>query len=146
VEQLHNSEVRVVMISLLYLSYSELPDDEADRQVQAIVDKSVANNGLIDVTGALIFTGEHFCQFLEGKAEDVMGLMSSIRLDHRHSDVTVVHKETANARRFASWSLAYTGRSTFISNHLEGVIYASTERDRENAAKSVIGMMQEFAR
>lgn len=134
------------MISLLYLSYNRVPLETADQQVQAIVDKSVNNNKLSDITGALIFTGSHFCQLLEGPEEAVLRLMDTIRIDQRHSDIWVVHQERAVERRFANWSMAYTGRSEFVSSYLLEIINVSEEAERKRVALSTINMMEEFVK
>lgn len=136
----------VIMISLLYLSYNRIPFETADQQVQAIVDKSIKKNRHSDITGALIFTGSHFCQFLEGSEEAVLRLMDTICLDPRHSDIWVVHQEAAVDRRFANWSMAYTGRSEFVSSYLLEIINASEEAERKRVVHSVISMMEEFVK
>ena len=134
------------MISLLYVSYNNIIDKRANQEVQAISHKSVISNKRKDITGALIFTGTHFCQFLEGPEGAVFGLMDKIRHDPRHSDVWVVHQEAITDRRFASWSMAYKGRSNFVGRYLLDIVNASEEAERERAAKSIIAMMDEFVR
>lgn len=134
------------MISLLYISYNRMPLDTADRQVQAIVDKSVIHNKRADITGALIFAGVHFCQFLEGPEDAVISLMDTIRADTRHRDIWVVYQEAASDRRFADWSMAYKGRSEFVSGYLLEIVGASEEAERQKAVKSIITIMEEFVR
>lgn len=134
------------MLSLLYLSYSLLPDETADHEVQNIVDTSVVSNKSASLTGALIFTGVNFCQLLEGPEATVRRLMESIRIDTRHKDISVVHEEALSDRRFGSWSMAYQGRSTFVSGHLMDLISASVEAERAKSVKLIISMMEEFAK
>ncbi len=134
------------MLSLLYLSYSLLSDETADRAVQNIVDTAVVSNKSNGLTGALIFTGVNFCQFLEGPEDALRALMESIRLDTRHKDIWVVHEEAVSNRRFGSWSMAYQGRSTFVSGHLMDLISASVEAERAKSVKLIISMMEEFAK
>lgn len=134
------------MISLLYVSYNRIVDEQSDQEVQAIADKSVISNKSKNITGALIFTGTHFCQFLEGPDDAVASLMDTIRVDHRHSDIWVVYQEAATDRRFASWSMAYKGRSNFVGSYLMDIVNASEEAERQTAVKSVITMMEEFGR
>ena len=134
------------MISLLYISYSLLDAKTADDAVQDIVKTSVARNGSADITGALLFTGVNFAQFLEGPDQAVLNLMASIRQDDRHKDVWVVLQAPTDDRRFGSWSMAYGGRSGFVSRHITDLINTSSEAQRTKAAKKVIEMMEEFAK
>jgi hypothetical protein len=134
------------MLSLLYLSYNEIADELANQEVQAISHKSIISNKRKDITGALIFTGTHFCQFLEGPDDAVSSLAGKIRRDPRHTDIWVVHQEAITVRRFASWSMGYKGRSNFVGRYLLDIVNASEKADREKAAKSVIAMMEEFVR
>ena len=134
------------MLSLLYLSYSLIPDDMADREVQNIVDTSVVNNKSTGLTGALMFTGVNFCQFLEGPEHAVRGLMESIRLDTRHRDIWTVHEKAVSDRRFGNWSMAYRGRSSFVNGHLMDLLGASVEVERAKSVKSIITMMEEFVK
>lgn len=136
----------VFMISLMYVSCNSMPLDTANPQVQAIVDKSVLKNKRADITGALIFVGVHFCQFLEGPDDAVISLMDTIRADTRHNDIWVVYQEAVTDRRFADWSMAYRGRSEFVSGHLLEIVSASNEAERQKAVKSVISIMEEFVR
>lgn len=137
---------QIAMRSLLYMSYNGIADELANQEVQAISHKSIISNKRKDITGALIFTGSHFCQFLEGPDEAVSSLAYKIRRDQRHSDIWVVHQEAVTVRRFASWSMGYKGRSNFIGRYLFDIVNASNDAEREQAAKSVIAMMEDFVR
>ena len=134
------------MLSLLYLSHNGIADGMANQEVHAISHKSVISNKRKDITGVLIFTGTHFCQFLEGPDDAVSSLTDKIRLDPRHSDIWVVHQEAVTVRRFAGWSMGYKGRSNFLGRYLFDIVNASEDAGREKAAKSVIAMMEEFVR
>lgn len=65
-------------------------------------------NAAHDITGLLIFDGMRFCQQLEGRQKDVLGLIDSISKDSRHFDVTVFHQGSLAARRFKNFALAFT--------------------------------------
>lgn len=134
------------MLSLLYMSHSNIADEQANQEVQALNHKSVIINKREDITGVLIFTGTHFCQLLEGPRDAVYDRIDRIRRDSRHSDVWVVLQETITARRFAGWSMGYRGRSNFVGRNLFDIVNASNDAGRENAAKSVISMMEKLVR
>lgn len=92
-----------------YTSVSTTADDNVSGVVNDIVTVSVPRNGALTVTGALIFTGTRFVQFLEGPSSAVRDLRASIGRDRRHINVRTIAAGTAERRRFAHWSLAYAG-------------------------------------
>jgi hypothetical protein len=104
--------------SLCYVSRALLPSAEAKSAVADIVDVSRERNGRLKVTGALLFTGAHFAQVLEGSRAAVRELMLSIERDARHTDVTIVREGLAETRAFGAWTLAYAGPSTFIDSSI----------------------------
>lgn len=88
----------------LYLSRATLI---SPAQIQDIVQVSRERNATVDVTGVLVFSGEHFAQVLEGSAPALGSLMASIRRDPRH---VIVHEwplAPAPERWYAEWSMGY---------------------------------------
>lgn len=100
--------------ALLYASRARVAGPEAAAAVADIVACSRVRNGRLGVTGALVYSGGHFAQALEGRKAAVAELMRSISRDPRHTDVTILADGPAPARRFADWSLAYSGPATFV--------------------------------
>ncbi len=91
---------------LLRLQYvSRAAADLAPGAVQEIVAWSSAFNARADITGALIATGTHFSQVLEGPASAVEPLMASIARDPRHRDVRILYEATTARRRFGTWAM-----------------------------------------
>lgn len=69
--------------------------------------KSRENNERLGITGMLVYRHPFFLQVLEGPEEEVVRLMSRIRTDARHTEITsVIHAPIARAG-FADWSMAY---------------------------------------
>ncbi|MEO6319797.1 MAG: BLUF domain-containing protein [Polaromonas sp.] len=87
---------------------STLAADAPIRAVADIAAKSRTTNRRLDITGLLVFDGMHFCQQLEGGAQELAGLMARIREDPRHTQVAVLHHGPLDKRRFWSFSLGYT--------------------------------------
>jgi hypothetical protein len=104
--------------ALLYVSRALVAGAAADAAVEAIVRVSRERNDALAVTGALLFSGGHFAQWLEGSRESVEELMASIARDQRHTDIAILEVGSAPARRFPDWTLAYAGRSTFVDSAL----------------------------
>lgn len=106
------------MISTLYVSHSVIEPERAKSTVSDLVALSIANNQHLNITGALLFTGAHFAQILEGPDEVVAALMASIVADDRHENLVVLSHRPLSERKFKGWSLAYNGPSLFIARHV----------------------------
>ena len=67
-----------------------------------------SRNAALGVTGALLFDGRHFSQYLEGPSQALDTLMADIDLDPRHEDVRLLHRGVLETpRRFAGWHMVY---------------------------------------
>jgi class 3 adenylate cyclase len=77
-----------------------------DQEVEEIGRKSTVNNAKVAVTGVLLSANEFFFQILEGKEEDVEGVMERIRKDPRHQGLLILKAEyEVTGRLFGSWSM-----------------------------------------
>lgn len=120
--------------ALLYASRARLAGPEAAAAVADLVAVSRARNARLGVTGALVYSGGHFAQILEGGSAAVAELMRSIGRDPRHADVTVLSEGPTGQRRFADWSLAYAGPATFVDSIIAGTLAgAGAPRSRNEA-------------
>ncbi|MBE7196523.1 MAG: BLUF domain-containing protein [Parafilimonas terrae] len=106
--------------SLLYVSRRV----SSDADVRDIVATSRARNAGLRITGALVASRSRFAQILEGPRSGVDALMDSIRRDPRHTGVEALVYDDIDGRRFADWTLAYSGASVYV----DGLIGALTER------------------
>lgn len=79
----------------------------APQEVEQIVAASRHHNPLRQVTGALLFTGGHFAQLLEGPAQALADTMAAINADPRHDTVARLIKGAIPQRRFEAWSMAF---------------------------------------
>jgi hypothetical protein len=131
--------------SLLYVSKTLLEFPAGEKEVADIVATSVRRNATLGVTGALISTGTYFAQTLEGKQEAVERLMASIGADPRHMRVKTI-RTVQEERRFAGWSLAYTGNATFIDRHIGPLFSTLPQGEAAHLALRLIGVMEEFVR
>ena len=110
------------MISLCFISTSMLPINTANKNLIEIVQAGEARNKHLSVTGALIYTVSHFAVILEGESRDVDELMKSIFKDCRHHDVHVVDRHCISKRDLENWSMAYSGKATFIQKSIENCL------------------------
>lgn len=110
------------MESLLYISSARIDGADVDDRIADLVAAAQERNAALDVTGALLFTGSHFAQILEGDAGALAALMRSICADTRHADVRVIETTSLSERRFDGWSLAYLGQAQYVRRHIDRVL------------------------
>ncbi|MBN2897100.1 MAG: BLUF domain-containing protein [Campylobacterales bacterium] len=92
------------LIALLYISRGD-PTLEF-LEIQAILTLSARNNRARGLTGALIYDGTYFMQYLEGERAQIEALYAHIKKDPRHHDVTTVIHDPIDARRFEAWTMS----------------------------------------
>lgn len=110
------------LVSLLYVSRSELPGLGGSWHVREIVDQAVVQNAKFGITGALIFTELHFSQILEGPAWSVKSLMKCIARDPRHRDVRIVREHPISKRVFDCWSMAYDEPAPYLDRQVKQLL------------------------
>ena len=116
----------------------------ADFELAALVSQSRARNAVLAITGALIFTGYRFAQYIEGPDAAVVLLMKSIVADNRHENVTVIASGAIEQRRFADWTLAYAGRSVFFEREVDRMLVRQGA-SAPAVAQNIITLMKEFS-
>ena len=133
--------------TLLYVSKSLIPQDEAQRQIDSIIETARPRNAALGVTGVLIFTEARFAQVLEGPSAAIDEIMAGIRADPRHEQVTTACDEPLERRRFPSWSMGYSGSSLYVDRHIKPLLKPVVEaRDRREMAGRLLYLMEELTR
>jgi hypothetical protein len=101
-----------------------------ERAIRNILSLSRRTNRMLDVTGCLSFTGEHFAQVLEGREESIDELLPRIAADPRHADFRLVLERPITLREYPLWSMAYLP-SAALSQEIEGLYQASEPSSRK---------------
>lgn len=133
------------LFSLIYISRSRLDPAAADGAVDAIVETSIAHNEQADITGALVYSGTHFAQVLEGGEAAVRELMARIERDVRHAQVTTIDSRVISDRRFGDWRMAYSGTATFMQQHIDALLPFEAAASRPDAIERLYQLMRELA-
>jgi hypothetical protein len=128
--------------SLIYVSRSRFDGQKASAEVDRIVAASNRHNPAMDVTGAIVFTGTHFAQTLEGSADALEILMARIASDARHDCVDVLRNTEIAERSFPDWAMAFSGPSTYLADHIRPLL--DDDQAAPDAAERLITVMQEF--
>lgn len=103
----------------LYCSVSNIEAGQAGKVLSEIVNVARSRNLDLEITGALMFTGTQFAQYIEGPPTALQAVRASIDADARHQAVMTIAQGQAESRRFAEWSLAFAG-DAFYFNSLIG--------------------------
>jgi hypothetical protein len=91
---------------MLETSDQEPAQAHLDGQLREILDAAKRNNRETDVTGALLFSGSHFAQVLEGSESAINDRFRAISQDTRHHNVTPLLYGPTGERQFKGWSMA----------------------------------------
>lgn len=133
------------MERLLYVSESRIDPLDLDSCVSQIVAVAQIRNAGLALTGALLFTGTHFAQILEGSTESIAQLMSSLHDDPRHANIVVVDRLPVEVRQFPDWQMAYFGPSQFVSRHVVRLLNQTTRSERQRATEWLTQLAHEFS-
>lgn len=131
--------------ALIYVSRSTEPLAVANASVAQIVANARARNPSLGLTGALLFTSEHFAQVLEGPAASIDCLMANVAQDPRHDQMIVLARERIVARRFGQWSMAYSGPSQFVAMHVTRLLTNPAPPEKGRSLTWLNDLMWEFA-
>ena len=66
------------------------------------------NNGLLHLSGMLVFTGSHFLATYEGDEADLGRLWLRLEADSRHRELTRIGDELCGQRWFPTWLVGYS--------------------------------------
>jgi hypothetical protein len=94
------------LIQLIYVSEATRPLTQPE--LLELLEESMENNRLHNITGILLYYKESFFQVLEGGAETVGKLYEKICKDSRNRKNTVLMSELLVERQFEKWSMGYT--------------------------------------
>lgn len=97
------------MLQLHQLLYTSVIAPTASPSCVAdILREARATNEAISITGLLVFDGWRFCQYLEGQADELLGMKRRIAADARHHQLKILHVGSfPGPRRFPAWSMGY---------------------------------------
>ena len=131
--------------SLLYISESAIELGKEQTEIKRILATAHAFNPSVGITGALVFTGTHFAQVIEGEEAAVSGLIASIARDNRHAHLNIVTRDPLTTRRFPDWSMAYNGPSQFVSRHVTRLMNYPSPAESSRAADWLAELLEQFS-
>lgn len=79
------------------------------QEIEPLLQQARARNPQRGLSGALLYSGGHFAQWLEGPAEALDALLPRLHADVRHEALRELWRAPAAQRRFEHWSMAFVG-------------------------------------
>lgn len=123
------------------LIYVSAPNPSLARaDIEHILTSARRNNETQSVTGILLYSPQMFVQVLEGPADILDQTLETIKADGRHSDVTLLTRDTVDQRVFANWSMAFRDIEESDSDRLKSEIGWDTARKKLNTIPSTHSM------
>jgi hypothetical protein len=98
-----------MLVRLLYASRASAAVSQ--QTIDAILERSRANNPALGITGVLCHSGDVYMQVLEGGRDTVNALYNRIAADSRHRQVIVLDYQEISERRFAGWTMGQVNLS-----------------------------------
>lgn len=120
-------EARQTGISMLSLAYVSRPTSWQKSRAETFADiqmVSIARNTSLDITGVLITTSSYITQVLEGPHCSVEAVMTSIMVDPRHQDITIVRRSSTRHRCFPLWRMLQFDNANFADTALVPILEA----------------------
>lgn len=123
-----NSPRKEALQALVYRSVStgSLANAELDR---LLVDATV-HNRMYNVTGALLYDGYRFLQYIEGPLDSLARVLERIESSAKHASLQVLFRGEISQRHFWNWSMACRHADASMVQRLEGARW--TERAHPN--------------
>lgn len=131
------------MKRFIYVSRSAFLGPSAECEVDELVAGARRQNDSVGITGALIFTGDHFAQVIEGPDAPVDDLLRSILHDNRHHSIQHFEDSDVPARLFGSWTLAYQGPSTYVDRRVRA-LFVSDRAVQDRIKAELLDLLHDF--
>jgi hypothetical protein len=86
---------------LIYRSRNRITPERQQTELGDLFSVARSKNKGLNITGALLISGDWFAQTLEGDEDAVRALFATIERDGRHERISVIEDQTVPGRVFA---------------------------------------------
>jgi hypothetical protein len=91
---------------LIYRSRNRIMPERWKTELGDLFSIASAKNKRLNITGALLISGDWFAQTLEGDEDAVRALFATIERDGRHEHISILEDQTVPGRVIAQWAMA----------------------------------------
>jgi len=99
-----------------YCYYSSVASNIEKKDIEKIIESSIRNNKLLDITGCLVYHDTNFFQIIEGPKQDVLELVKTIKQDKRHTKFNKLYEGIKGGRTFYEWQMALVDSTSPFTN------------------------------
>lgn len=118
--------------------------DELKALIEDILKKAQQNNPILNISGALLYSGGYFCQVIEGSKNDIETLFKRIQRDSRHTDVTVLTSDSVAKRSFSNWGMAFAGIEETMRFDIDGIQKSKDGLKMQETGKNMINVLAQL--
>ena len=129
---------------VIYISECRINVAEINAAMANLVTDARLRNAELAVSGALLFTGTHFVQILEGPPSSIALILSALRKDPRHSNIFIAARHSISAQIFSGWQMAYHGPSQYVARHVKRLLNTGSQADRRRGTERLTQLVMEF--
>jgi Sensors of blue-light using FAD len=108
------------LISLIYASRST--ENFHEHEIPDLLKQARIANAKQELTGMLLYISSSFLQVLEGQSEMVDAVFSTILRDKRHTQLTLIARESIFERAFEGWTMMHKTLDPVEAGELIGEI------------------------
>ena len=108
------------LISLIYASRST--ENFHEHEIPDLLKQARIANAKQELTGMLLYISSSFLQVLEGQSEMVDAVFSTILRDKRHTQLTLIARESILERAFEGWTMMHKTLDPIEAGELIGEI------------------------
>jgi Sensors of blue-light using FAD len=108
------------LISLIYASRST--ENFHEHEIPDLLKQARIANAKQELTGMLLYISGSFLQVLEGQPEMVDAVFSTILRDKRHTQLTLIARESILERAFEGWTMMHKTLDPIEAGELIGEI------------------------
>ena len=98
-------------------------------------------NRLAGVTGAMLFDGTRFLQYVEGPNDGIEGAIGRIRASEDHTNLHVLGESVIETRRFPAWDMSCLMQPNTVLDRLFVAPWGSLDRPLDHAGNPVGGLL-----
>ncbi len=93
------------------------------------------------VTGAMLFDGARFLQYIEGPVDGIEGAIGRIRASSDHERLHMLGDSVIETRRFPAWDMSCLMQTNTVLDRLFVAPWGSMDRSLDPAGNPVGGLL-----
>lgn len=128
-----------MLSQLIYVSTRVPSCTEAE--IEKILNTSVENNKINNITGILVYSSNRFLQVLEGDSDVILNLYDKIKEDKRHKNSVMISLKSIDKRLFPGWHMG----SKYLKTESVEFMSKMSDEERNNFYLLLDGNVQNNA-